>query len=155
MPEAPDGRTLVLDRPLAAPPAAVWRCWTEPELMVRWFAPATWSVASAELDVRPSGANCVVMRGPDGTEHPGRGVYLDVVEGERLVFTDAYVRAWEPSAKPFMTVELTLAPEGDGTRYIARARHWSAEDARAHEAMGFHTGWNQCADQLEALAASL
>ena len=62
----------------------------------------------AELDVRPGGANLVVMRGPEGNDMPNRGVYLEVVENERLVFTDAYTKAWEPSQKPFMTVILTF-----------------------------------------------
>ncbi len=155
MADAPEERMLTLDRHLAAPPAAVWRCWSEPELMARWFAPAPWSVAKVELDTRAGGSTLVVMRSPDGTEHPGRGVYLEVVPGEKLVFTDAYVRAWEPSAKPFMTAQMTLAPDGDGTRYRVEVRHWTVEDTHAHEAMGFHAGWNQCADQLEALAASL
>jgi uncharacterized protein YndB with AHSA1/START domain len=47
------------------------------------------------------------MRDPDGNDFPNRGVYLDVIENERLVFTDAYTKAWEPSEKPFMTVILT------------------------------------------------
>ena len=57
-------------------------------------------------------ANLVVMRDPEGRDLPNRGVYLEVVENERLVFTDAYTRAWEPSAKPFMTVILTFEDEG-------------------------------------------
>ena len=59
----------------------------------------------AELDVRPGGANLIVMRSPDGAEFPNRGVYLAVEPGRRLVFTDAFVEAWVPSPKPFMTAE--------------------------------------------------
>lgn len=83
---------------------------------------------------------------------PNRGVYLDVVPNERLVFTDAYVRAWEPSEKPFMTGILTFerTPEGK-TKYTARVRHWTTEDREAHEKMGFHPGWDIATDQLEAL----
>jgi uncharacterized protein YndB with AHSA1/START domain len=47
------------------------------------------------------------MRGPDGNEFSNAGVYLEVLRNERLVFTDAYTKAWEPSQKPFMTVILT------------------------------------------------
>jgi uncharacterized protein YndB with AHSA1/START domain len=80
-------------------------------------------------------------------------VYLEVVPNRRLVFTDAFVSAWEPSQKPFMTVILTFEPEAGGTRYTARVRHWSVEDREAHEKMGFHQGWSQCADQLAAMVA--
>ena len=152
---ADDDRTLVLSRLIAAPPAALYRCWTEPELLQRWFAPAPWTVPEAELDVRPGGANRVVMRGPDGTAFPSRGVYLEVVPNERLVFTDAYTSAWEPSERPFMTVTVTFAPEDGGTRYTATVRHWTADGRAQHEAMGFHDGWGRCADQLEALAKTL
>lgn len=148
-------RDLVLARVIRAPRAALWRAWTEPALLMRWFAPAPWTVPVAELDVQPGGASLVVMRGPDGTEMPNHGVYLEVVAGERLVFTDAYRAGWAPSAKPFMTVILSFADEAGGTRYTARVRHWSAEDRAAHEAMGFHRGWGLCTDQLAALAASL
>src|SRR5262245_37006873 len=103
MSAAASDRELVLTRLIAAPRAKLYRAWTEPALLVQWFAPLPWTTPLAELDVRPGGSSLVVMRGPDGMEFPNRGVFLEVVENERLVFTDAYVRAWEPSEKPFMT----------------------------------------------------
>jgi len=82
---------------------------------------------------------------------PNRGVYLEVVENEKLVLTDAYTSAWEPSEHPFMTLVLTFERVGGKTRYTARVRHWTVADREAHEQMGFHQGWGQCADQLAAL----
>ena len=93
------------------------------------------------------------MRDPDGNEQPNPGQVLEAVTNERLVFTDAYVGDWQPSAKPFMTVILTFEPVTGGTRYTARVRHWTAEDRKLHEEMGFHAGWGQCADQLAALVS--
>ena len=93
--------------------------------------------------------------GPDGTEVPNRGLYLDVVPNERLVFTDAYTSAWQPSAKPFFTCVLTFEDEYGKTRYTARAKHWTAEDCASHDQMGFHEGWGVATDQLAALAATL
>ena len=152
---AADDRTLVLDRHLDAPRAALWRCWAEPALLTRWFTPAPWSTASAEFDLRPGGASLVVMRSPEGKEFPNRGVYLAVEPGRRLVFTDAFTEAWLPSEKPFFVAEVTFEDEGSGTRYRAVARHWTAEAREEHEKMGFHEGWNAAADQLEALARTL
>ncbi|MCA0301868.1 MAG: SRPBCC family protein [Proteobacteria bacterium] len=146
---------LVLTRLIDAPPEKVYRCWTEPELLKQWFAPKPYTTPVAELDVRPGGSALIVMRGPDGKDLPNPGVYLEVVPGRRLVSTDAYVKAWEPSAKPFITIVLTFDPENGKTRYTARVRHWSAADCEAHEKMGFHQGWGQCADQLEQLVATL
>ncbi len=145
-----NSRELVLTRFIPAPPALVYRAWTDPVLLLQWFTPAPWKTTSAELDVRPGGSNLIVMEGPDGEVVPNRGVYLDVVPNARLVITDAFVSAWEPSYKAFMTAVLTFEPEGDGTRYTARVQHWSESDREAHEDMGFHHGWGVATDQLVA-----
>ena len=150
-PAATSDLDLVITRLIDAPREKLFKAWTEPELMKQWFAPKPWTTPVVETDVRPGGASLVVMRGPDGQESPNRGVYLEIVPNERIVVTDAYVKAWEPSEKPFMTLILTFENEGGKTRYTARARHWSVADRDAHEKMGFHTGWSQCADQLTEL----
>lgn len=148
-------RELVLTRLINAPREKVYRAWTQPELLKQWFAPKPYTTPIVEIDVRPGGSVYFVMRGPDGKDLPNHGVYLEVVPNERLVSTDAYVRAWEPSEKPFMTLILTFENEGGKTRYTARVRHWTVADREAHEKMGFHEGWGICADQLEALVAKL
>jgi uncharacterized protein YndB with AHSA1/START domain len=148
-------RELVLTRLINAPREKVYRAWTEPELLKQWFAPKPYTAPIVEVDVRPGGSAYFVMRGPDGKDLPNHGVYLEVVPNERLVSTDAYVRAWEPSEKPFMTLILTFEDEGGKTRYTARVLHWTAADREAHEKMGFHQGWGICTDQLEALVAKL
>jgi len=155
-PQTPDAdRELVLTRLIDAPREKLFRCWTEPALIKQWFAPLPWTTPHAEMDVRPGGSSLVVMRGPDGNEFPNPGVILEVVKNEKLVFTDAYTKAWEPSAKPFMTAIITFADEGGKTRYTARVLHWTAADRKAHEDMGFHGGWGLCTDQLAALAAKI
>jgi uncharacterized protein YndB with AHSA1/START domain len=102
-------------------------------------------------DLRAGGASTITMRSPDGTEFPNAGVYLEVVKNQRLVFTDAYTKAWTPSEKPFMTVVLTFENQDGKTNYTARVMHWSVTDREAHEKMGFHEGWATCAEQLAAL----
>lgn len=148
-------RELVLTRIIDAPREKLYRAWTEANLLTQWFAPLPWTTASANLDVRPGGTSEIVMRDPDGNDFPGRGVYLEVVKNEKLVFTDAYTEAWQPSEKPFMTVILTFEDVDGKTRYTARVRHWTVADRDAHEKMGFHQGWGQCADQLAALVARI
>ncbi|MBN1372308.1 MAG: SRPBCC family protein [Anaerolineaceae bacterium] len=144
-------RELVLTRIFDAPPEKVFRAWTEPELIKQWFAPLPWTTPFAETDVRPGGSNLITMRSPEGDDYPNPGVYLEVVQNERLVVTDAYTRAWEPSEQPFMTLILTFEDLGGKTRYTARVLHWSVADRERHEQMGFHAGWGQCADQLAEL----
>jgi len=146
---------LVLTRLIPASRDKLFRCWTEPALIVQWFTPPPWKTVAAEVDLRAGGSSVITMQGPDGTLVPNPGIYLEVVKNERLVFTDAYTSAWVPSAKPFFTGVLTFEDEAGQTRYTARARHWNAEDCAAHEQMGFHQGWGIATDQLAALAATL
>jgi uncharacterized protein YndB with AHSA1/START domain len=147
---------LSLTRVIDAPRHKIFKAWTTPELLKQWFAPLPWKTPHIEMDLRPGGANLFVMADPEGNEFPNRGVYLEVVENEKLVFTDAFTSAWVPSAKPFMVGTITLEDLGGGkTKYTATVLHWSEEDRLAHEKMGFHEGWGQCTDQLAALVAKL
>lgn len=153
---APIGeRELVLTRLIDAPREKLFRAWTEPALIRQWFTPRPWTTPVVEADVRPGGSSLIVMKGPEGQEFPNRGVYLEVVKNERIVFTDAFVKAWEPSGKAFMVGTITFADEGGKTRYTARVQHWTVEDVEAHKKMGFHEGWGKATDQLAALAATL
>src|SRR5438270_4134819 len=97
-----DGRDLVLTRDFDCTPDKLFRAWTEPELITQWFTPPPFTTPKAECDVRAGGASVITMRGPDGSEFPNRGLYLEVVPNKRIVFTDAYTSAWEHSEKPFM-----------------------------------------------------
>jgi uncharacterized protein YndB with AHSA1/START domain len=127
-----EGNDLVLTRIIDAPREKVFNAWTDPALLKLWFAPVPWTTSVVETDVRPGGATLFVMRSPDGKDFPNRGVYLDVVKNERLVFTDAFNKAWEPSEKPFMTVVLTFEDVGgDKTKYTARVRQQCAEQLAA------------------------
>ncbi|KQR35313.1 polyketide cyclase [Rhizobium sp. Leaf155] len=147
---------LVLMREIDAPREKIFRAWTDPELLKRWFCPKPWGVSHAELDVRSGGSSVIVMNGPNGEVVDNRGVYLEVVPNEKIVFTDAFKAAWVPSEKPFMTGIVLLEPLGDGkTKYTAMARHWTEEDKKTHEAMGFHEGWGAATDQLAALLATI
>ncbi len=147
-----EGRDLVLTRLFNAPPEKIFNAWTDPALLKQWFAPLPWTVTKAEADVRAGGTNLIVMRSPEGQEFPGHGVYLEVIKNQRLVFTNAFTKAWEPSEqKPLMVVEVTLEQQGDITNYTARVRHWTIADRESHEKMGFHVGWVTCAEQLAAL----
>ncbi|MFN8392162.1 MAG: SRPBCC family protein [Bdellovibrionota bacterium] len=150
-----EGRDLLLSRVIDAAPEKVYRAWTDPNLLKQWFAPKPYLTTVVENEVRAGGSSMVVMRSPEGQEIPCPGVYLEVEENKRLVFTDAFVRAWEPSEKPFMTVVVTFDDLGGKTKYTARVRHWSVADREAHEKMGFHEGWAVCAEQLASLVEAL
>ncbi len=148
---------LVLEKVLDAPKEKLFRCWTDPELMKKWFAPRPWTTSKVERDLRPGGGSLVVMQSPEGQEYPNPGVYLEIVPNQKLVFSDAFTAGWVPKdGAPFFVAEVTFEDAGNGkTKYKAVARHWTKESCEQHAQMGFHEGWGQCAQQLEEVAKTL
>lgn len=141
--------TLTITRLLDAPPALVFRAWTDPAQLPNFWGPHGMTTPFVEMDLKPGGAFRTLMRAPDGTEYPTSGVFLEIVENERLVFTDAYEPGFVPSAKPFFTAVITFVGQPGGkTLLTAEARHWRDEDRDAHERMGFHGGWGQSLERL-------
>ncbi|CAN5561759.1 SRPBCC family protein [soil metagenome] len=152
-PSSIEDRELSLTRIIDVPADKLFKCWTTAERLNEWFCPKPWSVSHAEMDVRSGGSSLIVMRGPNGEEVANPGLYLEVVENKRIVFTDAFTSTWVPAGKPFMVGIIEFEDLGDGkTRYTATARHWTVEDRQAHEQMGFHEGWGIVADQLTEVA---
>ena len=140
---------LILERHADVSPALVWKAWTNPKHLSQWFAPKPWTIEKCEIDLRPGGKLEFVMRSPDGQLYPNLGCYLEVVPNERLVWTDALLPGYRPSAEPFFTGVVNLAPDGKGgTNYTAIAIHRDEENRKKHEAMGFHEGWGQVYDQM-------
>lgn len=154
---------LVLERVVDVPPATVWKAWTQPEHLVKWFTPAPWSTVSVEVDLRPGGAFKSVMRSPEGVEYPNVGCYLEIVPNEKLVWTNALAPGFRPSqpsgAKECdtfaMTAIIVLEPHGNGTNYKVLVLHGDEAARAKHEQMGFQDGWGKCLDQLVAIADTM
>ena len=145
---------LSVERYIDAPPERVWQVMTD--RITEWWCPKPWTTTIGKLEWRPGGAFHLIMRGPNGEadcqgEDSAGGVLLEFEPGRRFVFTDAFTAGWQP-ATPFMVGIFEIEPEGDGTRYRASARHWTAEAVEEHRAMGFEQGWGAVADQLASLA---
>ena len=147
--DASDNLEFSVTRYIAAPPAKVWQIMTE--RMTEWWCPKPWRTEIIEQDRRPGGRSAIVLHGPDGEKHELDGIFLEFTPGRRIVTTDAVTADWQPKG-PFMVAIWEIAPEGDGTRYTASARHWTAETMQRHENMGFNEGWTICANQLAELA---
>ena len=155
MPDLDPETDLSFTRTLKAPRSLIWECWTRPEHIVHFFIPAPHKVTAVDLDLRVGGRFNTTFE-VEGTVMDNHGVYLEVVPGERLVFTNTYTEGWKPAPDPFMTAILLLADApGGGTLYTAIARHRSPESRTSHETMGFHDGWGTVATQLEAYAQGL
>jgi uncharacterized protein YndB with AHSA1/START domain len=139
---------LVLERTIDVPRALVWKCWTIPEHVIKWFTPKPWTISDCEIDLRPGGIFRTVMNGPDGEQSINYGCYLDIVPNERLIWTDALLPGYRPAENPFLTAVLLLKDEGSGTRYTAMAIHRDQATRDQHEEMGFYDGWGTVLDQM-------
>lgn len=143
---------LVLTRVIDVPPERLYLAWTS--RLPEWWGPHGTTTPFWEVDLRSGGVFRTIMRVPDGTEFPTRGIFLEVVPNERIVFTDAFDPGWHPRPDIFFTAITTFEPlPGGRTRYTARALHWTREACDRHEAMGFHQGWGESLDRLVSLVS--
>ncbi len=91
---------LVLERTLDAPIDLVWKAYTDPEHLKRWFSPKPYEITEIEVDLRPGGIFRFRMIGPDGfdTGHGTPGCVLEVIDREKLVWTSALGPEYRPNA---------------------------------------------------------
>ena len=141
-------RELVITRIFAAPRQLVFKAWTEPERMMQWWSPRGFTTTSCTVDLRPGGAWRCCMRSPEGTEHTERGVYREIVEPERLVFTHAWEDAdGKPGHETLVTV--TFAEHGGKTTVTFHQAVFESVAARdSHQ-----EGWGEGLDNLAAYLA--
>ncbi len=152
---------LSFTRIVDAPRAQIWRAWTEPDLLKPWFCPLPWTTINAEIDLRPGGLFHTMMRSPEGKEFPNQGCYLEVIKNQKLVWTNALLAGFRPSAPSAtcgdqqvdfkFTATVELADHPDGTRYSATVIHADEAACKQHAAMGFEQGWGIALDQLLAM----
>jgi uncharacterized protein YndB with AHSA1/START domain len=144
-------RELALTRLIDAVPARVYSAWTV--RFKEWWGPHGMTTPRCEMDLRAGGVFRTVMRAPDGAEYQTRGVFLEVVPNERIVFTDAFDPGWHPHPDIFFTAITTFEDRPGGrTQLTARALHWTEESRERHEQMGFVQGWGESLDRLETIA---
>lgn len=153
---------LVLERVVDVPVHMVWKAWTDPKHLVKWFTPRPWKTVECKIDLRPGGQFYTVMQSPEGeTQPPGNGCYLEVIENQRLVWTGALGPGFRPndtSEAPFLFTAAIVLEEVKGsdgkpaTKYTAIAMHSEEAGCKTHSDMGFHEGWGAALDQLVELA---
>ena len=147
-------REVVLTRILDAPRALVFRMWTDPEHLARWWGPKGFTNPVCEVDARPGGGMTIVMRAPDGAEHAMTAVFHDVVAPERLAFTVVAIdQAGNRLLEAYTTV--TFADHAAGkTQITVEARGVGFVAAAVQMLAGMEQGWSQSLDRLAALAAA-
>ena len=149
---------LRFERDIDVSRASVWRAWTDPTLLMKWFCPLPWQTIACEIDLRPGGVFHTTMQSPDGARFPNVGIYLEVCPNERLVWTNALLPGFRPQPKTAtadastthfdFTAIIELTDVAQGTHYCATVRHGDEASCKRHEAMGFETGWGIALDQM-------
>lgn len=162
----PDDRDITFTRMYDAPQKLVFRAWTEPARLSEWWGPKDFSNPICFVDLHRGGAYRIVMRAPDGTEYPVKGVYEDVVPYSRLVMTisaedhpeewHALINKYRVGADtPAMAFHMTVTFDEVGvkTRLTIHSHFRSSVDRDATLKMGAVEGWSQSLDRLEELLA--
>jgi uncharacterized protein YndB with AHSA1/START domain len=146
-PAAPE---LEVSRVFDAPRRLVFKVWIQPEHLARWWGPKGFTLLSCETDVRPGGAWVRCMRAPDGTKHIKRGVYREIVEPERLVFTYVNEDA-DGTLGPETLVTVTFEEQGDRTKLTL---HQSGFESMASRD-GHEGGWMSCLERFAEYLADV
>lgn len=145
---------LVLERIVDVPADKIWRGWTVPENIEKWFCPKPYEVTHSEIDLRAGGIFRTDMKGPDLPESPNTGCILEVIPNKKFVWTSALMPDYQPSPiaenNPgiFFTGVILLEEMNGKTKYTAIAMHPDEKTASMHAQMGFQEGWGICLDQL-------
>jgi uncharacterized protein YndB with AHSA1/START domain len=149
-PEPAEQRVLVLTRLFDAPRNLVFKVWTQPEHLARWWGPNGFTLPVCQMDFRPGGAYRFCMRSPAGTDHWVWGMYREIVEPERLVFT------WERENEEGLRLQLcnlvtvTFAEHGRKTHLtLHHAAFQTVADRDDHRG-----GWTECLDRLAHFAGT-
>lgn len=138
--------TLAVDvvREFDAPRALVFRAWSSAEHCAQWFGPRDFSVLACEVDFREGGRYRALIRAPEGTDYWFGGIYREIVEPERLVFTFAWEDEGERGLETLITVEFSDI-DGKTRMRFHQTPFQSQSERDDHE-----SGWNECFDRLAA-----
>ena len=143
-------RELAITRTFEAPRELVFRMWTDPAHVARWWGPHHFTNPVCEVDARVGGAILIHMRAPDGADHPMTGRFLEIAPPERLVFTTAVDSAdGERLLEGHTTV--TFAEHGGKTTLTLNTRAVGFAAVAARMLEGMQAGWTQSLEKLEAL----
>ncbi|WP_349437635.1 SRPBCC family protein [Pararhizobium sp. A13] len=143
---------LTISRVIRAPRSLVWSAWTDPASFEQWWIPAPARCKVVDMVMRPGGAFVTRISEDGGDFAPHLDAcFLDIADGERIVFTNALVGGWRPAEQPFMTAIITLQNHPDGTEYTAHVMHRNNADRNMHAEMGFYDGWGTVVEQLAKL----
>lgn len=146
---------ILIEREFDAPRHLVYKAWTTPELVRRWWTAGYGEATVCEIDLRVGGKWRYVMQTTDGQEVGFHGEYREIVENERVVSTEAYEGLGDAADEHASLNTLTLAESGGRTRMTILIEHRTREGRDGHLASGMETGLQEALSLLEREAAAL
>lgn len=147
-------RELIVSRTFEAPSALVFRAWTRPEHLERWWGPTGFTTTTHAFDFRVGGEWRHTMHGPDGTDYPNRAIYQEIVEGDRIRYLHDDGGSEDPHA---FEATASFWPEGeaaDRTRVVLRLRFRDAAEAAKSRRFGAVEGGQQTLARLSEFVAT-
>ncbi len=138
---------VLITRVFDAPRKLVFKVWTDPKHVALWWGPHGFTNPICELDLRPGGAIRIHMRAPNGTVYPMTGVFQEILEPERLVFTSA---ALDDNGNPLFEIMNTVdfSEQGGRTKLTLHARVVKTTAKAAPYLVGAEAGWTQSLQRL-------
>jgi uncharacterized protein YndB with AHSA1/START domain len=156
---------ITIERIFDAPKEAVWKAWTEPELIKKWWGPEGFTAPSIKIDLRVGGKYTYAMHGPKGSDWDrnmySSGIFKEIIPNEKIVTTDYFSDEHGNKIKPSdegqdvnfpteMTVTITFKDAGNGKTKLT-IFYPKAENKAQFEAMlksGMKEGWSSSLDKL-------
>jgi uncharacterized protein YndB with AHSA1/START domain len=135
-------RELFITRLLNAPRELVWKVWTNPEHIAKWWGPEGFTNTISKMEIKPGGEWDLVMHGPDGTDYKNKSIYREVIKPEKIVI--------EHISAPKFKMTITFTEQGDKTLLEWRNTFESAEELKkVIEVFKADVGMKQNVDKLE------
>jgi uncharacterized protein YndB with AHSA1/START domain len=150
----PEHRELTLVRVYDAPRALVFKAFTDPVHLARWWGPLGFTTPVCEFDARPGGALRIHMCAPDGSVHVTQGEVREIVPPERFSFSIALLED-DGSIRLENLTTVTLVEHAGKTELTLHVRVLQATAAAAPNLAGMRTGWSQSLERLGELVAAL
>lgn len=153
----PDKKELTITRIFDAPREVVWKAWTDPERLKRWWGPKGWTSPVCKIDLRVGGEWLSLMRSPEGQEIWAKGIFREIVALERLVMTDSFadeqgnvVPATHYGMSPEFPLEMviTVKFEDQKGRTKLTLKHSGIEGISDTDRGDMQQGWSQSLDKL-------
>ena len=137
--------SLTIRRRFKATPERVYRAWTDPAQIARWFGPGGIAVVEAKFEARAGGHYMIHARSPEGEDHRVSGTVREAIPNSKVVYT----WAWQSTPERQSLVTVEFKPDGDGTLLVLTHEQFFDEGARDRHNMG----WNAALDKFEAYLA--